>query len=71
MCAQPTGLLKVTVIVRWVPLVTAAYGTRMAWPARTSRLAPGALGSQLAQRLRPSDDGIVGKSPEGSRQARW
>ena len=33
-CAQPTGLLRVTVIVRWIPLVTAAYGTRMARAGR-------------------------------------
>jgi hypothetical protein len=25
--AQPSGLLRVTVSVRWIPLVTAAYGT--------------------------------------------
>jgi hypothetical protein len=27
MCAQPTGLFELTVAVRWIPLVTAAYGT--------------------------------------------
>jgi hypothetical protein len=32
MCAQPTGLLAVTVVVRWIPLVTAAYGTWVARP---------------------------------------
>jgi hypothetical protein len=36
MCAQPTGLREVTVIVRWIPLVTAAYGMRVARPARTT-----------------------------------
>ena len=30
----PNGLPRVTVIVRWIPLVTAAYGTRVARPAR-------------------------------------
>jgi hypothetical protein len=33
---------------RWIPLVTAAYGTRVARPARTTRLAPEGNGSQLA-----------------------
>jgi len=28
----------VTVAVRWIPLVTAAYGTRVARPARTTTL---------------------------------
>jgi hypothetical protein len=37
-CAQSTELLEVTVIVRWIPLVTAAYGTRVARPARTTML---------------------------------
>jgi hypothetical protein len=48
MCAQPNGLLGVTVTVRCIPLVTAAYGTRVARPARTTRLAPEGNGSQLA-----------------------
>jgi hypothetical protein len=39
--AQPNGLLRVTVTVRWRLLVTAAYGTRVARPAKTMRLAPG------------------------------
>ena len=43
MCVQPTGLVEVTVVVRWIPLVTAAYGMRVARPgendeARTRRL---------------------------------
>jgi hypothetical protein len=40
MCAQPTGLLEVTVVVRWIPLETAAYGRWVARPARTTMLAP-------------------------------
>jgi hypothetical protein len=35
MRAQPTGLLELTVIDRYIPLVTAAYGTRVARPAAT------------------------------------
>jgi hypothetical protein len=42
-CAQPIRLLEVTVVVRWIPLMTAAYGTRMARPA-TTMLAPGHQG---------------------------
>jgi len=34
----PTGLFEVTVTVRYIPLVTAAYGTRVARPVRTTRL---------------------------------
>jgi hypothetical protein len=45
--AQCNGLLKVTVTVRCIPLVTAAYGTRVARPVRTTRLAPGGDGSEL------------------------
>jgi hypothetical protein len=47
-CAQPIGLLAVTVIVRWVPLVTAAYGTWVARPARTTTLPRGGDGSNSA-----------------------
>jgi hypothetical protein len=50
--AQPTGLLEVTVADRWIPPMTAAYGTRVARPARTTTLAPGGDGSQLGQRVR-------------------
>jgi hypothetical protein len=42
------GLLGVTVIVRWILLVTAAYGTRVARAARTTILAPGGDRSSLA-----------------------
>jgi len=33
--AQPIELHELTVAVRWIPLVSAAYGTRVAWPARS------------------------------------
>jgi hypothetical protein len=35
MCAQPTGHVEVTVADRYIPLVTAAYGTRVARPLRS------------------------------------
>jgi len=53
-CSQANGLLRVTVTVRWIPLLTAAYGTRVARPARTTWLAPGGDGSQLDVRTRPA-----------------
>jgi hypothetical protein len=40
---QPNGLRGVTVTDRCIPLVTAAYGTRVARPARTTRLATRAM----------------------------
>jgi len=46
--AQPTGLRELTVVVRWIPLVTAAYGTRVARPARTTTLPPGGDGPSSA-----------------------
>jgi hypothetical protein len=56
--------------VRCIPLVPAAYGTRVARPARTTLLPPGGDGSQPGRRVRlvPGDPWIVGKSPDGSRQ---
>jgi hypothetical protein len=70
--AQPNGRLRVTVSVRWIPLVTAAYGTRVARLARTTMLAPGGDGSPVGKRVRSvlGDHRLVGKSPEGSRQPR-
>jgi hypothetical protein len=67
--AQSNGLLEVTVIDRWIPLVPAAYGTRVAWPAGTT-IAPSGDGSQLVRRVRPvpGDHCIVGKTRRGSRQ---
>ena len=35
-CAQSNGHLEVTMTVRWIPLVTAPYGMRVARPARTT-----------------------------------
>jgi hypothetical protein len=50
--AQPNGLLRVTVIVRWIPLVTAAYGTWVARPARTTNVCTLRRWLQLGQRAR-------------------
>jgi hypothetical protein len=63
-CTQPTGLLEVTVVDRWIPLVTAAYGTQVARPARTTMAPPGGNGSQSGWRVRPilGDHRLVGKS---------
>jgi hypothetical protein len=36
--AQPDDLLRVTVTIRYVPLVTAAYGTWVARSARTTMI---------------------------------
>jgi hypothetical protein len=67
--ADPVG---VTVADRCIPLVTAAYGTQVARPARTTSHARGGDGSQLDKRLRPvlCDHGIAAKSPKGWRQVR-
>jgi hypothetical protein len=61
---QPTGLLRVTVTVRWIPLVTAAYGTWVARPARTTMVGTCRRRLQLGQRVRPvfGDHRLVGKS---------
>jgi len=71
--AQSNGLLGVTVVVRWIPLVPAASGTRVVRPARTTMLRRGGDGSQLYRRVRPvpGDHCIVGKSPAGLAAARW
>jgi hypothetical protein len=63
----------VTVTDRWIPLVTAAYGTRVARPARTTMLAPGRDGSQLDRMVRPvlGEPLLVGKSPERLAAAGW
>jgi hypothetical protein len=50
-CAQPDRPLEVTVTVRWIPLVPAAYGTRVAQPARTT------IVSRLARRLPAHPEG--------------
>jgi hypothetical protein len=61
------------VIVRWIPLVTAAYGTWVARPARTTRLAPGGDGSQLNRRVRSvlGDLPPRGQEPGGLAAAGW
>jgi hypothetical protein len=71
--AQPTGLLGVTVTVRWIPLVPAAYGMWMARPARTTMLRPGGDRSQLDRRVRLvlGEPLLVGKSLEGLAAAGW
>jgi hypothetical protein len=52
------------VVDRWIPLVTAAYGTWVARPARMSMLPRDCDGSRLGQRVRPvlGDQRLVGKS---------
>ena len=64
----PNGLLEVTVSIRWTPLVTAAYGTWVARPARTTMLALGGDDFRLGGRVRTvlGNEHLVGKSPEGS-----
>jgi hypothetical protein len=59
--------VRVAVVVRQIPLVTAACGTRVARPARTTMLAPDGDGFQLNRRVRPvpGDHCIVAESPKG------
>jgi hypothetical protein len=66
--AQPNVPIRVTAIVRWLPLVTAAYGTWVARPAGTTSLAPGSHGSHLGPRVRPvlGDPLDHGQEPKGS-----
>jgi hypothetical protein len=56
-------------VVRWIPLVTAAYGMQMARPARTTMLAPDGDGFQLDRRVRPAlgDSPPRGQEPGGVR----
>jgi hypothetical protein len=70
MRTHSNGLLEVTVTIRWIPLMTAAYGTRVAQSARTTMLPPGGDGSQPGWRVRPASvtHRLVGKSPGCSRQ---
>jgi len=58
------GLLQATVSVRWIPLVPAPLGTRVARLARTTTLPPGGDDSQLDRRVRPvlGEPLLVGKS---------
>ena len=56
----------VTVTLRYVPLVTAAYGTQVAHgAARTTVLAPGGDGSQVDRRVRP----VLGDPPPRGQDA--
>ena len=48
--ALRNSALGVTLTVRWIPLVTAACGTWMARPVRTTMLAAGGDGSQAGRR---------------------
>jgi hypothetical protein len=43
------GLLHVTATVRWIPLLPAAYGTRVARPASTTMLVPDGYGAPRAE----------------------
>ena len=65
--AQPIEVLEVTVVVRCIPLVTAAYGTRVARPARTTMLPPGGGRSQPGRSVRPilGEPLVVGQEPGG------
>ena len=72
-CAQPDRLLEVTVTDRWIPLVTAAYGTWVARLARTMRLDLAATASGPDRRVRPASvtRRRVAKGPEGLAPAGW
>jgi hypothetical protein len=54
-CDPPNDLLEVTVTDRQIPLVPAAYGTPVARPARTTRLAPGGDPGRLNGWLSPQE----------------
>jgi hypothetical protein len=72
--AKLNGLLRVTVSVPWIPLVTAAYGTQVAQPARTTTLAPDGDGSSSTAGRGPSSVTIAswarGPRARGSRVGR-
>jgi hypothetical protein len=70
-CTLPSARLELTVTVRWLPLVTAAYGTRVARLARTTMLAPGADSSSGSNgEARPRWPPIRGQEPERTRGSR-
>ena len=71
-CAQPDRPLQVTVTIRWIPLMTAACGTRVARPARTTMACTRRRRLQIGHRVRPvlGDHRLVGKSPEGSAEGK-
>jgi hypothetical protein len=70
---QTNGLLKVTVTVRCIPLVTAAYGTRVARTARTTMVGRGGDGFHLNSRVRLilGDPLPRGQEPGGLAAAGW
>jgi hypothetical protein len=82
--ARCNGPVQMTVTARWIPLVTAAYGTWVAWPATTTWLPPDSDGLPARQEGQPGPRWrfLVGKprrwrgssvDPLGShrRPARW
>jgi hypothetical protein len=72
LCAQPTGLREVTVSVRWIPLVTAAYGTQVARPARTTMLALAATApARLLGEARPSATPASLQGPPARGRVGW
>jgi hypothetical protein len=66
---QLNGRIGVTVTVRWIPLVSAPYGTRVARPAER-RCSQVTATAPARPRVRPvpGDHHVVDNSPEGSRQ---
>jgi hypothetical protein len=60
-CGLPSRLLEVTVTIRCIPLETAAYGTWVARPPRTTAL------PQLAAMapVRPEGEAVLGAAPRG------
>ena len=68
---QPIGPLRVTVVVRWIPLLSAAYGTRVAagenYEARTWRRR---LPARPEGEARPRVTTVSGASREGGAAAR-
>jgi hypothetical protein len=69
--SQPIGLLGVTVAIRRIPLVTAAYGTRVARPVRTTMACTWWRRLQLIRRVRPVLDDHMprGQADEGGAQS--
>jgi len=70
---SPNGLLRVTVTDRYIPLVTTAYGTWVARPARTTMVRRGGDGSHLNRRVRPVLGYPMprGQEPGGLAAAGW
>ena len=68
-----TGLVVVTVVDRYIPLVTAACGTRVARKARTTMTGRGGDGSHFNPRVRPVLGDLLprGQEPGGLAAAGW